>query len=160
MGGCERFRVGIALERRRIAHPWQEWSWHGAAIIPGAPDLAAPRLMRQGEDGAWYHMATLDLEAHRDAAEGYRLNLSQSRPMVYALWRLDPEGWPEVFHATLCPWEAEDYLDAGDAVVEGIPMPEPILRWLADFVARHPVEPVFEKRRQKPLAPVEAGRHG
>jgi len=83
----ERLRVGIFLERRHIAHPWQEHAWHAAGIAPGAPELAAPRLLQQGPGWARYHMATLDIELFPGETEGYRYNLSQQRPVVYVLWR-------------------------------------------------------------------------
>ena len=153
MKHSERMRVGIVLERHRIDHPWQEQAWRGAALGPGAPDIAAPRLLAEGEGWQRYHLATLDIELHRGETEGYRYNLSQAEPVVYTLWRLpneDPASCPEPFHVTVCPYEAQDYLDGGDVVVEGARMPEAVALWLAGYVARHHVDAPFEKRRRKP----------
>jgi Protein of unknown function (DUF3305) len=146
-------RVGIVLERRRIANPWQEHAWRAVAVVPGAAGIAAPRLLGEGEGWAQYHAATLDIELFPRDTEGYRCNLSQAPPVVYALWRSeseDPEGWPAVFHVTVCPYEAQDYLDGADVMVEGVRMPDAIAHWVAGYVARHHVDEPFRKRRRTP----------
>ncbi len=153
MKDSERLRVGVVLERHRIAHPWQDYAWRAQAIVPGAPDTAAPRLLAEGEGWARYHAATLDIELYPRETEGYRYNLSQAEPVVYTLWRNEddePEGRPAVFHVTVCPYEAQDYLDGGDVTVEGVPMPEAVALWVAGYVARYHVDEPFEKRRRKP----------
>ncbi len=155
MKDSERLRVGVVLERRRIAHLWQEHAWRAVAIVPGAADTDAPRLLSEGEGWQRYHFATLDIEVFRCETEGYRHNLSQTEPVVYALWRNandDPEGWPELFHVAVCPYEAQDYLDGGDVAVEGVKMPEAVALWLASYVDRHHVDEPFEKRRRNPYA--------
>lgn len=153
MKNSERMRVGIVLERRRIAHAWQEYAWRALAVIPGAPDIAEPRLLGEGEGWSRYHAATLDIELFASETEGYRHNLSQAEPAVYALWRNEndePDGRPAVFHVTICPYEAQDYLEGGDVTVEGLPMPEAITLWVAGYVARHHVDAPFEKRKRRP----------
>jgi len=154
----ERLRVGIVLERRRIAHPWQEYAWRGVAIIAGAPDIAAPILLGEGKGTQRYHVATLDIEVFPSETEGYRYNLSQDPLADYGLWRHrggDPATMPELFHVTVCPYEAQDYQDGGDVVAEGIEMPDVVTHWLRAYVARYHVEEPFEKRRQKPHAAIE-----
>jgi hypothetical protein len=145
----ERLRVGILLERR---HPWQEHAWHAAGIVPGAPEIEAPLLVQQGAGWARYHIATLDIELFPRETEGYRYNLSQDRPVVYVLWRHADEDIgqePEVFHVTVCPYEAQDYLDGGDVTVEGVPVPDLVAHWMQGYIARHHVDAPFEKRRRK-----------
>lgn len=152
MKNSERLRVGVLLERRHIAHPWQEYAWHAAGVIPGAPDIAGPRLLHQGEGWARYHMATLDIELFPRETEGYRFNLSQAQPVVYVLWRHeneDTEQQPEVFHVTVCPYEAQDYQDGGDVVVEAVTLPDLVAHWMRFYIARHHVDEPFEKRRRK-----------
>jgi hypothetical protein len=148
----ERLRVGVVLERRRIGHPWQEHAWHAAGVVPGAPDIAAPSLLQQGEGWTRHHMATLDVELFPRETEGYRFNLSQAQPAVYVLWRHageDIEEAPEVFHVTVCPYEAQDYLDSGDVVVEAVALPDLVAQWMRTYIARHHVDEPFEKRRRK-----------
>jgi Protein of unknown function (DUF3305) len=153
MKDSERMRVGVVLERRRIDHPWQDHAWRAVSVVPGADPVVTPRLLRQGEGWACYHLATLEIELFSRETEGYRYNLSQVRPVVYLLWRAadtTSEGWPDPFHVTVCPYEAQDYLESGDVVVEGVAMPEAVAHWVADYVARHHVDEPFVKRRRKP----------
>ena len=95
--------LGVVFERRRIAHPWQEWRWKPVAVIPGASAIAQPALLREGAGWALYHLATLDLELFADETKDYRLNLSQRSPLVYVLWRSEagmPDGQPEPFRVS------------------------------------------------------------
>jgi hypothetical protein len=153
MKNSERMCVGVVLERRRIAHAWQEYAWHALAVVAGAPDIAEPRLLSEGEGWSRYLAATLDIELFASETEGYRYNLSQASPVVYALWRTEndePDGRPVVFHVTVCPYEAQDYLDGVDVTVESLPMPDTIARWVAGYVARHHVDQPFRKRQRRP----------
>jgi hypothetical protein len=152
----ESVRLGVVFERRRIDHPWQQWRWLPVAVIPGAALISEPRLLRRGEDWAWYHVASLDLELFAGETQDYCLNLSQKPPAVYVLWRFasgDPESLPEPFHVTVCHSETQDYLDGGDVMAEGVPMPEPIRRLLEDYVRAYHVERPFKKRKPTPMAP-------
>ncbi|MGH6968508.1 MAG: DUF3305 domain-containing protein, partial [Stellaceae bacterium] len=65
--------LGVVFERRRIAHPWQEWRWKPVAVIPGAPVVTQSNLLREGDGWAWYHLATLDLELFADETRDYCL---------------------------------------------------------------------------------------
>jgi len=158
---ADRLALGVVLERRRIAHPWQEFAWRPVAILPSAPPVREPRLLRQGADWAWYHMATLDLELYPVESAGYQTNLRQAHPVIYALWHHpneDPEGWPGVFHVTASPYESQGYLDGSDIVIEGMPMPESVRLWVEDFVNRYPPltadEEADETRSCKPASSV------
>lgn len=156
----ERLRVGVVLERRRIAHPWQEYAWHAVAVVPGAPDIAAPCPLHGDASRARWHTATLDIELFPRETEGYRYNLSQAEPAVWVLWRHeneDSERQPEVFHVTVCPYEAQDYLDGGDVTVEAVPLPDVVAHWMQAYIARYHVDEPFEKRRRKRHAAAEEG---
>lgn len=142
----ERQRVGVILERRRVARRRQEYAWRAVDVVPSAPDIAAPCLVEEGEDWARYHIATLDIALFPGRTQGYRDNLSQTEPIVYVLWRYehqDSERTPEILHATVCPHEVQDYLGGGGVVVEGVPMPDLIAYWLRSYVARHHVDAPF-----------------
>jgi Protein of unknown function (DUF3305) len=148
--------LGVVFERRRIAHPWQEWRWQPVAVIPGAAAVAAPLPLREGDGWAWFQLATLPLELFPGETGDYRVNLSQQPPLVYVLWRSEavmPDECPEPFHVTVCHSETQDYLDGGDVRAEGVPMPEPVAALLAAYVAAYHVEVPFKKRRRSPLAP-------
>jgi hypothetical protein len=155
----ETVRVGIVFERRRIAHPWQEWRWQPVAAIAGAAAVTEPLLLRAGEDWATFHLATLDLELFPGETADYRLNLSQRQPLVYVLWRTEAgvsEDAPEVFHVTVCHSEIQDYLDGGDVMADGVAMPAAIEALLSAYVSAHHVDVPFKKRKRTPMG--AAGR--
>ncbi len=154
----ERIPLGVVFERRRIGHKWQEWRWRPIAVIPGAAPLAEPKLLREGDGWAWFHVATLALELFAGETSDYRLNLSQKQPLVYVLWRSEggmPDDGPEPFHVTVCPTETQDYLDGGDVMAEGVPMPEAVEALLHAYVRAYHVDIAFKKRRRTPLAPAD-----
>ena len=152
----ERADLGVVFERRRIAHPWQEWRWRPVAVIPGASPVSEPRLLREGEDWAWLQLATLPLELFPGETADYRVNLSQTPPLVYVLWHEDgatPGEPPDPFHVTVCHSETQDYLDGGDVRAEGVPMPAPIEALLAAYVRAYHIDVPFKKRKRSPLSP-------
>jgi hypothetical protein len=144
----ESLPTGVVLTRQRIGHPWQEFSWHATEVIPGAPEVAEWRLLRQDEAKIAYLAATLPLDLYPGETADYRHNLSQRQPMIYVVLRRnagDAERPVRPFHVTASPAEAQDYLD-GDELVDAVPMPEGVAAWLQDYVTRFHVEHVFEKR--------------
>lgn len=148
MKSRESLPIGVVLTRRRIRHPWQEFSWHATEAIPGAPVAAEWRLLHRGETETAYLAATLSLELYPGETTDYRYNLSQREPMIYVVLRRDEDDGERPvrpFHVTVSPVEAQDYLD-GDDVVDAVPMPVAVAAWLRDYVSRFHVERVFEKR--------------
>src|SRR3990172_834276 len=152
----ENMRVGVVVERRRIDHPWQEYSWRPVEIVPGAPTTTEWRVLPAGGGRTRSLAGAPALELSATRTEGYRFNLSQRIPVVFVVLRRD-DGSPEhpykVFHATVDPAEAQEYLEGGEDLVEGVPMPDAIVAWMRDYIARHHVEAPFQKRRRKPRAP-------
>jgi len=64
-----------------------------------------------------------------------------------------------LFLVTADPAEGEAMTEAGNDLVETVPMPEPIREAVADFVAAHHVERVFFKRKRDRADP-DAARRG
>jgi hypothetical protein len=50
---------------------------------------------------------------------------------------------------TASPYEAQDYCDSAEELVEKIPMSDGLLAWIKDFVDTHYEEEVFVKRQRK-----------
>ena len=164
MKAQESLPLGVVLERRRIDHPWQDFDWRPVTVIPGAPALdpeGAWRMLAEGEDWVHYHSGTLTLELFRRETEGYKVNLSNDPPRVFVILRSgeDMGSAHDVvpFLVTACPYEAQDYLDSGEDIVEGVPMPDVVLAWVHDFVDKHHVDEPFKKRKQKRHDPEEVG---
>ena len=111
-----------------------------------APDPGRKRGVCQ------YHAATLLLELFRKETESYIVNLTDGMPRLYVVLREDDEGTSEhdyvPFLVTASPHEAQDYLDSGEEIVEGIPMPPGVFEWLQAFVDFHHVEEKFVKRKR------------
>lgn len=151
MSQSETMQVGIVLERRRIESRWQDHVWQPVSVIPGAAPADGFRLLQGGKGWAQYLAATLPIELHRTETDGYRHNLSQTRPMVYVILRKEEgafEDAPRPFKATVCPYEAQGYSESGGDAVEPVPMPDVIAAWVQDYVARHHVDRPFVKRKR------------
>lgn len=143
----DRLAVGVVLERRASSHPWGDDTWMPAAVLPGLAEDAPARLL---EDGRWCS-GGLPLELFRKETEGYKRNLTSSAPRVFVILRATeaPDGPPlRPFHVTVCPYEAETYLD-GETGVEGVPMPPEVAALVRAFVDYHHFDAPFVKRKQK-----------
>ncbi len=143
--------VGIIAERRRIAHPWQEFKWLPVAVIPGAGPVQDWVEVGKGEKFVQYHIATLPVELFRVETEAYRTNLSNPRPAVYVVLREAEEADdPEIraVFATVSPYEAQDYLDTGEDIVEAVTMPESMITWVQTFIDMHHTDEPFKKRKR------------
>ncbi len=86
--------------------------------------------------------------------ESFPLGLVLERRRVDHPWQ-DHDVVP--FLVTACPYEAESYIESGDEIVEGVPMPDVVLAWVEDFVEAHHVEEPFKKRKRKPYDPRKGG---
>ena len=152
--------VGVVVERRRIDSPWQDYAWRPVAVIPGAPPAESWRLLREEGDRCHFHAATLSLELFARETEGYRVNLGQPEPQVFVVLRPgedEEEHEVEPFLVTACPYEAQDYEDSGEEIVEGVPMPDAMIEWARAFVEAHHVDVPFKKRKRKPYDPRKGG---
>ena len=156
METSESMPLGVVVERRRIDHPWKDFAWRPVAVIPGAPALdpaAEWTVLREGEDWIQYHCGTLPLELFRRETEGYKVNLTQEPPQIFVLLRSEEE--PESRHeflpflVTASPYEAQDYLDSGEEIVEAVVMPPDLIAFVQAFVDEHHVDEVFHKRRRQ-----------
>lgn len=163
----ERVPVGVVLERRKSRHPWLDYAWKPVAAIVGAP-ARDPRgewpVAVQGDDWVHFHAGTLTLELFRKETEAYKVNLSQEPPRLFVVMR-DPED-PAVDHplvpvlVTASPFEAQDYLDSGNELVEPVAMPPALIGFLQEFVDRHHVDEPFKKRKRRPHDPRKVGFAG
>ncbi len=158
---AESLSLGLVLERRRLDHPWQDHAWRPVAVISGAPEGKPWRVLREGDGWVHYFAGTLELELHPKETDGYRVNLTQPMPLVYVVLRPDEDGETDMdvipFLVTACPHEAEGYIESGDEIVEGVPMPDAVLSWVGDFVEAHHVDVPFEKRKRKAYDPRKGG---
>jgi len=142
--------VSVIVERRPATSRWADWIWSPCEIIEGA--AAAEPFARLGETEGGisrYFAGSTDIVLHRKETEAYRVNLAGDR-VLYAVLRADEESdAPYLLHAvTASPYEAQDYLDSGDEIVEPIAMPQSIAELVEAFCAFHHKEEPFIKRKR------------
>ncbi|MDX6752257.1 DUF3305 domain-containing protein [Geminicoccaceae bacterium 1502E] len=147
--GSTSMEVGIIVERRQSRSPWQEWAWQPVEALPGAPATEPWRTVAEGPGWTRFHAANLPLVLKKAETAEYLVNLAQAAPRLYVVLRqaAGPMPWRPLL-VTAAPDEAGSYLDGGEELVEGVPMPPAVQAWLHDFIARHHVEKPFIKRKR------------
>ena len=153
--------VGVVIRRTPGVTRWAKWAWKVVALLPGAAAADWKELRRDG-DAVEYHAATLRLELHGADAEAYKHGLTAAEPGIYVVLRRteDAERPLRVVVVTASPYEAQDYMDNGEDIVEKVPMPEALGAWVYDFTQAHFEEEEFVKRRRdkKRVDAVEDGK--
>ena len=145
--------LGVVLCRAPGVTRWAGVSWRVTDLLPGAKATDGTLLREEGER-RWIHAATRDVDLHVSDTEAYVHELQSREPSLYVILRADPtapDEAPRVAYVTASPYEAQDYADNGEDIVERIAMPAPVRAWVEAFVARHHVEVPFKKRRRDRL---------
>ncbi len=107
--------------------------------------------MRREGEAVEYHAATLPMTLFSSDTESYLHGLSAQIPAIYVVMRTDEgEGDAplEMVLATASPYEAQDYADTGEELVEKVPMPDGLIALVREFVEAHHEDEVFIKRRR------------
>ena len=148
MTATETMTVGVVMERRVARSAWVDHLWLPVAVLPGAPELADWTPLGQSDTGKRFFAGAFDLELHRTDTANYRDNLATGAPRIWVAARLS-HSTPQVIAVTADPAEGEAFTEAGDDIVEHVPMAPEIAGVLAAFVAAHHVERAFVKRRRR-----------
>ncbi|MEM6340032.1 MAG: DUF3305 domain-containing protein [Pseudomonadota bacterium] len=140
--------IGIVLQRAPGVTKWRRWTWKATSVLPGVPPANWREIRTEG-DITEYHAATLTLELHGAETEAYVHGLLATQPSIYVVMREAVGERPfDFLLVTASPYEAQDYTDSGEEVVEKVPMP-PMLRALVeDFIAEFHQEEAFVKRKR------------
>jgi Protein of unknown function (DUF3305) len=149
---ADKIDLGVVLERRETSNKWIDHSWHLVGVFPGAGPARDWLELARGEGWVRYHAATLPIEIFSGETEGYKYNLSLDPPIVFVVLDPDADGPHEIEPSlvTVCPYEAQDYLDASENEVQNTPMPPQVVSWLTAFVEKHHVDVPFKKRKRTP----------
>lgn len=140
--------IGVVIRRVPGVTRWARHVWKAVAVLPGAAPADWKELRRDG-DAVEFHAATLPLELFRTDTEAYLHGLSAKVPAIYVVMRSGAGDQPmQVLLVTASPYEAQDYADTGEELVEKVPMPEGLVAWIRDYVALHHEDEVFIKRRR------------
>lgn len=143
--------LGVVIRQAPGVTRWAKWSWTAVAVLPGAAPADWAEMRREGET-VEYHAATLPLTLWADQTEAYLVNLSDRIPSVYVrlLSSGDADRPPEVLQVTLSTFEAQDWADSGEDIVQKVAMPQGLAAWLRDFtLARHEDEQFVKRRRDR-----------
>ena len=146
--------LGVVIRRVPGVTRWAKHNWRASGVLPGAGP-ADWKVLRKDGDAVEFHAATVSLELYRTDTEAYIAALECDPPSVWVILRPseDPADLEDVVvhSVTASPYDAQDYLDSGEEIVESVPMPPGLLAWVRDFVRAHHVEEEFIKRKRDRL---------
>lgn len=147
--------LGIVVERRKSTHPWATWTWKPVSVFMNGAADAEWKEMVSGEDWTHYHAATLPLVLHRKETEALCLNLMLDIPELYIVMQESDDedsDFPLTTHlVTASSYEALDYLESGEDIIEKVEMPDAVAAFIQAFIDEHHVEEKFKKRRRDKL---------
>lgn len=145
--------LGVIVRRTPGVTRWAKYAWQVSAVMPGAGP-ADWKVLRTDGDATEFHAATRPLTLYTSDAEAYAHELQARVPSVYTVLRpAEHSGdvpWT-VALVTASPYEAQDYCDSAEELVEKVPMSPGLLAWVTEFVEDHYEEEAFVKRRRKNL---------
>ena len=141
--------VGVVLRKSPGVTKWAKVVWRAVCVLPGA-DPADWKLLRTEGEVSDYHVTTVPLTLYRSDTEAYVHGLAANVPCLYVICRetRDPARPLEVVMVTASPYEAQDYTDSGEEIVEKVPMPHGLVAWVREFVEDFHQDEVFVKRRR------------
>lgn len=142
----------VVMERKALANRWVDHRWEAIAVLPAESHAGndAPQCLLQDSHTEQWLYPPLPLSLHADEVDDYRLNLSAPEPRLFVVTRedvVDGVGRQVPILISVSYGMAARMLDAGETV-DGIPLPEELWAWAAQFSEENfrPPEPKKEKR--------------
>lgn len=143
--------VGVVVRQTPGVTKWARWIWRAVAVIPGAPPADWAELRRDGET-VEFHAGTLPLTLHRTETGAYLTAISSDVPKLFVIMRTPQKQGDtrplDLVTVTASPYEAQDYTDNGEDIVEPVEMPRALVAWIGAFIEEHHQEEVFIKRKR------------
>jgi Protein of unknown function (DUF3305) len=144
-----RIPVGVLVERRKAKSPWIEFEWRPVAVLAGVPAAAPWTVINAAGETTTYFAGTATIDLHRTETGNYRDNLMSGTPSVWVVLRPSDTGFAyTVMCATADPAEGEAFTEAGNDLVEPVPMPQELRDTVEGFILEHHVERPFFKRQR------------
>jgi hypothetical protein len=154
-----RIPVGVVVGRRKAKSPWVDFLWRPISVLAGTPSAAPWTPIGVEGDTTLFYAGEAVVELHRTETTNYRENLASGAPALWvALRPTAAEPALAILAVTADPSEGEAFTDAGNDLVETVPMPVTIAERIGAFIAEHHVERPFVKRRRDRRGP-EAPAH-
>lgn len=151
--------VGIIIERSRAESRWLEFHWRPTTVLAGQPDTPPWTKLAEDDERTTFYAGAAEIALYRTEAAHYRENLASGSPMLWVVLRACDDTVPYRLHlVTADPAEGEGATEAGNDIVEAVPMPDAVHARLVAFVAEHHVEDAFIKRQRDSADPESLGR--
>jgi Protein of unknown function (DUF3305) len=141
--------VGVVVERRKAKSPWADFLWRPVSVFAGIASAAPWTPLDTQEEATLFFAGEAVIELHRTETTNYRNNLASATPALWVIMRPTASGLSyELLGVTADPAEGEASTDAGNNLVEAVPIPSDIVEIIDRFIAMHHVERPFIKRRR------------
>jgi len=153
-------RVAVIAERRKGVTQWAEHAWRAVSVLEEPPEVPPWTVLRQEPDGRTLFFAGYaEVALHPTDTSNYKHNLEASEPLVWVVLRPAETDSGFVLHSvTVDPGEAHLHADAGNDLLESLPMPPRLRATVEGFVARHHKERGFWKRKRDQADPEALAR--
>jgi hypothetical protein len=143
--------VGVVVERRRAKSVWADFLWRPVSVLVGQPSAEPWTVLDVQVESVMFYAGEAAIELHRTESAFYRDNLASEMPRLWVVLSPAASDPPyKLLTVTADPAEGEGFTDAGDNIVDTVPMPREIVAIVDQFIATHHVDKPFIKRRRKP----------
>ena len=154
-----RIAVGVVVERRQARSMWVDFLWRPVSVFVGNASAEPWTPLGTETETTLFYAGEAVIELPRTETANYRNNLASGAPALWVALRPASSEQPyELIAVTADPAEGEAFTDAGNNLVETVPMPPDVVAAVARFIAEHHVERPFLKRRRQPSEPTPAFR--
>jgi hypothetical protein len=132
---------------------WADFLWRPVSVFAGITSAEPWTVLEEAAETTLFFAGQAVIELHRTETTNYRVNLI-SAPALWVVMRPIASDPPyELLAVTADPAEGETFTDAGNNLVEAVPMPPDIVEIVARFIARHHVERAFVRRQRDQQTP-------
>jgi hypothetical protein len=154
--------VGVVVERHKAASLWLDFVWRPVSVLEGVPSAPSWTVLREEGGVTTFYAGPGVIELHRTETANYLSNLRSDAPSLWIVLRPADRDPPyDVLAVTADPAEGEAMTEAGNDLVETVPMPSAIAEVLDAFLLEHHVErPFFKRQRDDGPADGPARRKG
>jgi hypothetical protein len=156
-----RIPVAVLAERRPGVTKWAEHVWRVVEVLEEAPPVPAWTVLREDAGRTLFFAGEAEVVMHPTDTMNYKHNLEAAQPLIWVVLRSgDTPSGLVLLTVTVDPGEAHIHADAGNDLLEALPMPPGLRAAAAAFVATHHQERVFHKRKRDRADPESLARRG
>jgi hypothetical protein len=154
-----RIAVGVVVERVEAQSQWVDFLWKPATVLAGLPDVAPWTVLNADSERMAFYAGPAEIDLYRTETGNYRNNLASGAPMLWVALRPTGVEPPyDILAVTADPAEGEALTEAGNDLVDVVPMPAAVREVIEAFVAEHHVERPFYKRERDRADPEALAR--